>query len=171
MRIGECADLSLRLPRSTGPKPWAIHVPLGKLKTEPMAPWIPLSVNLSNAWHSFVPWIRCRRMDGSSPVHAPKKRGFVHCVILASGLPCPRPLLRNRSSSASSYLCHEMRRARCELSRADEIIRHTSPEMTMRYLDVALTDLQAGIPRARSQPRHLVSPAEDAFRPPSSWSR
>jgi hypothetical protein len=34
--------------------------------------------------------------------------------------------------------------------------RHTSPEMTMRYLDVALTDLQREFQRARSQPRHLV---------------
>ncbi|MBA0085296.1 MAG: tyrosine-type recombinase/integrase, partial [Acidobacteria bacterium Pan2503] len=38
MRIGECADLSVDCLRSTGPNQWAIHVPLGKLKTERMVP-------------------------------------------------------------------------------------------------------------------------------------
>jgi integrase len=38
MRIGECADLSFDCLRSTGPKQWAVHVPLGKLKTERMVP-------------------------------------------------------------------------------------------------------------------------------------
>src|ERR1035441_5802952 len=36
MRIGECADLSYDCLRSLGPDEWAIHVPLGKLKTERM---------------------------------------------------------------------------------------------------------------------------------------
>src|SRR6202008_919519 len=38
MRIGECADLSFDCLRSTGPNQWAIHVPLGKLKTERLVP-------------------------------------------------------------------------------------------------------------------------------------
>jgi site-specific recombinase XerD len=38
MRIGECADLPLACLRSTAPGQWAIHVPLGKLKTERMVP-------------------------------------------------------------------------------------------------------------------------------------
>ncbi len=38
MRIGECADLSWDCLRSIGPNQWAIHVPLGKLKTERMVP-------------------------------------------------------------------------------------------------------------------------------------
>jgi len=37
-RIGECADLSCDCLRSTAPNQWAIHVPLGKLKTERMVP-------------------------------------------------------------------------------------------------------------------------------------
>jgi integrase len=36
MRISECADLSYDCLRSTVPDQWAIHVPLGKLKTERM---------------------------------------------------------------------------------------------------------------------------------------
>src|SRR5437773_12434045 len=38
MRIGECADLSSDCLRSTAPNQWAVHVPLGKLKTERMVP-------------------------------------------------------------------------------------------------------------------------------------
>src|SRR5580700_9602895 len=38
MRIGECVDLSVDCLRSLGPNQWAIHVPLGKLKTERLVP-------------------------------------------------------------------------------------------------------------------------------------
>jgi integrase len=38
MRIGECADLSFDCLRGTGPGQYAVHVPLGKLKTERVVP-------------------------------------------------------------------------------------------------------------------------------------
>jgi integrase len=38
LRIGECADLAFECLRSTSPDQWAIHVPLGKMKTERMVP-------------------------------------------------------------------------------------------------------------------------------------
>jgi integrase len=38
MRIGECADLRFDCLHATGPNQWAIHIPLGKLKTERMVP-------------------------------------------------------------------------------------------------------------------------------------
>jgi integrase len=38
MRIGECVDLSWDCLRNVAPDRWAIHVPLGKLKTERMVP-------------------------------------------------------------------------------------------------------------------------------------
>jgi hypothetical protein len=37
-----------------------------------------------------------------------------------------------------------------------KLLGHTSPEMTMRYLDVTLCDLQREFDLARSQPRHLA---------------
>ena len=37
-----------------------------------------------------------------------------------------------------------------------KLLGHTSPAMTMRYLDVALTDLQREFQLAHSRPRHLV---------------
>ena len=38
MRIGECVDLAYDCLHNVGPDRWAIHVPLGKLKTERMVP-------------------------------------------------------------------------------------------------------------------------------------
>src|SRR5215471_7093428 len=38
MRIGECADLAYDCLHNVGSDRWAIHVPLGKLKTERMIP-------------------------------------------------------------------------------------------------------------------------------------
>ena len=36
------------------------------------------------------------------------------------------------------------------------LLGHTSPEMTMRYIDVALSDLRREFDLARSKPRHLA---------------
>ena len=38
MRIGECADLAFDCLHATGQDQWAVHVPLGKLKTERLVP-------------------------------------------------------------------------------------------------------------------------------------
>jgi hypothetical protein len=38
------------------------------------------------------------------------------------------------------------------------LLGHTSPDMTMRFVEVALTDLQREFDLASSQPRHLVPP-------------
>jgi hypothetical protein len=37
-----------------------------------------------------------------------------------------------------------------------KLLGHTSPEMTMHYVDVTLIDLQREFQLARSQPRHLA---------------
>ena len=46
-----------------------------------------------------------------------------------------------------------------------KLLGHTSPEMTMRYLDVTLTDLQREFEVARSKPRHLVPQPKTPFTP------
>ena len=37
-----------------------------------------------------------------------------------------------------------------------KLLGPTDPEMTMRYVDVALTDLQCEVQMARAKPRHLI---------------
>ncbi len=44
-----------------------------------------------------------------------------------------------------------------------KLLGHTSPEMTMQYLDVALNDLQREFELARSKPRHLVPQPKAPF--------
>jgi Phage integrase family len=50
----------------------------------------------------------------------------------------------------------EMLRAGVSFPALMKLLGHTSPEMTMQYLAVALTDLQREFELARSKPRHLV---------------
>lgn len=49
-----------------------------------------------------------------------------------------------------------MLRAGVTFSRPMKLLGHTSPDMTMQYLDVTLKDLQLEFDMARSKPRHLV---------------
>jgi hypothetical protein len=49
-----------------------------------------------------------------------------------------------------------MMRAGMSLTAVMKLLGHTSPEMTMQYLDVTLNDLQRAFELARSKPRHLV---------------
>jgi hypothetical protein len=49
-----------------------------------------------------------------------------------------------------------MLRAGMSLTAVMKLLGHTSPEMTMQYLDVTLNDLQRAFELARSKPRHLV---------------
>jgi len=44
-----------------------------------------------------------------------------------------------------------------------KLLGHTSRAMTMRYLDVVLTDLQREFELARSQPRHLAPQPKASF--------
>ena len=50
----------------------------------------------------------------------------------------------------------EMLRAGVNFPALMKLLGHTNPEMTMRYLDVALTDLQREFEMARAKPRHLI---------------
>jgi hypothetical protein len=50
----------------------------------------------------------------------------------------------------------EMLRAGVGLPAVMKLLGHTSPEMTMQYLDVTLNDLERAFELARSKPRHLV---------------
>src|SRR5215472_6228446 len=50
----------------------------------------------------------------------------------------------------------EMLRAGVGLPALMNLLGHVNPDMTMRYPDVTLTDLQREIQSARSKPRHLT---------------
>ena len=105
-------------------------------------------------------------MDGSWPVHAPKTtlvrrlRDYLHQVCHSLGLSTRIVPHQLRHTYAT-----EMLRAGVSFPALMKLLGHTSPEMTMQYLDVALTDLQREFQLARSKPRHLVPQPKAPFAP------
>ena len=157
MRIGECADLSFDCLRLVGTETWAIHVPLGKLKTERM---IPVDAFVCKLVH------RLRLLRAQDPLPADgfllarptgrdpliyKLRRVWRNTVAAVGITSRIVPHQLRHSFGT-----EMLRAGVTLPAVMKLLGHSNPEMTMRYLDVALRDLQREFNLARSQPRHLV---------------
>ncbi len=166
MRIGECADLSFDCLRSTAPNQWAVHVPLGKLKTERMVPvdsFVCELVRRLQFFRSLDPL----PADGRLLAHPRTKealvrqlRDYLHQVCHALGLSTRIVPHQCRHSYAT-----EMLRAGVSFPAVMKLLGHTSPEMTMRYLDVALNDLQREFELARSKPRHLAPQPKAPFTP------
>lgn len=157
MRIGECADLASDCLRSTGPNQWAVHVPLGKVKTERLVPVDPFVCK-------FVQRLRFFRSleqlpdDGFLLPHPHSKealirqlRDYLHQVCHDIGLSTRIVPHQFRHTYAS-----EMLRAGVGLPALMNLLGHVDPDMTMRYLDVTLTDLKREFQLARSKPRHLA---------------
>ncbi len=164
MRIGECADLSCDCLRANGPDQWAIHVPLGKLKTERMVPVDSFVCGLVQRLRFFRS-LDPLPADGRLLAHPRTKealvrqlRDYLHQVCHALGLPTSFVPRQFRHTYAS-----EMLRAGVSFLAVMKLLGHTSPEMTMRYLDVVLTDLQREFELARSKPRHLAPQPKASF--------
>ena len=157
MRIGECIDLSFDCLRSPAPHQWAIHVPLGKLKTERLVPVDSLVCELVQRLRFFrsldpLPadgWLLARPRTKEALVR--QLRDYLHQVCHSLGLSTRIVPHQLRHTYAT-----EMLRAGVGFPVLMKLLGHTSPEMTMRYLDVALTDLQREFELARSKPRHLT---------------
>jgi len=157
MRIGECADLSCDCLRSTGPNQWAIHVPLGKLKTERMVPvdsFVCELVQRLRFFRSLEPLpadglLLARPFTKEALVR--QLRDYLHQVCHSLALSTRIVPHQFRHSYAT-----EMLRSGVGFPAVMKLLGHTSPEMTMRYIDVALSDLQREFDLARSKPRHLA---------------
>jgi integrase len=157
MRIGECADLSFDCLHSTGPGQWAIHVPLGKLKTERMVPVDALAVTVIQRLR-FFRFLDPRPPDGQLLAQRSTRnalvrqlRRYLHQVCHSLGLSARIVPHQLRHTYAT-----EMLRAGVSFPALMKLLGHTSPDMTMLYVKVALTDLQREFQQARSKPRHLV---------------
>jgi integrase len=157
MRIGECADLSCDCLRSTGPHQWAVHVPLGKLKTERLVPvdsFVCELVRRLRFFRSLDPlpadgWLLPRALTKEALVR--QLRDYLHQVCHSLGLSTRIVPHQFRHTYAS-----EMLRSGVGFPAVMKLLGHTSPEMTMRYIDVALSDLRREFDLARSKPRHLA---------------
>jgi hypothetical protein len=87
-------------------------------------------------------------------------RSYLYEVCAAAGLPARIVPHQLRHTYAS-----EMPRCGVDLPALMKMLGHASPEMTMVYLDIALTDLQREFELARSHSLHVTSPPRT---PPSS---
>ena len=157
MRIGECADLSVDCIRSTGPQQWAIHVPLGKLNTERMVPVDSFVCELVTRLRFFrsldplPPDGRLIARPNTKEALVRQLRDYLHQVCHSLGLSTRIVPHQLRHTYAT-----EMLRAGISFPVLMTLLGHTNPEMTMRYVEVALTDLQREFQLARSHPRHLA---------------
>jgi site-specific recombinase XerD len=157
MRIGECADLASDCLRSTGPNQWAIHVPLGKLKTERLVPVDPFVCKFVRTLRFFRSLQRLPKDEFLLPRPRTKEalirqlRDYLHQVCHELGLSARIVPHQFRHTYAS-----EMLRAGVGLPALMNLLGHVDPDMTMRYLDVTLTDLQREFQMARAKPRHLA---------------
>ena len=156
MRIGECADLSYDCLHHVGPDRWAIHVPLGKLKTERMVPvdsFVCELVQRLRFFRSFDPL----PADGHLLARHRGKQTFLKQL---------RPYLSDAAAAVgiSKIVPHQLRhtyatgmvRAGVSLPALMTLLGHVKAEMTMKYVQVAGDDLQHEFLLARSHPRHLV---------------
>jgi integrase len=157
MRIGECVDLSFDCLRPLGPDQWAIHVPLGKLKTER---WVPVDSVVCQ----LVERIRALR-----PLDAPtagrlllarprgrymlirRLRAALRQVVAAAGITARIVPHQFRHTYAT-----EMLRAGVGFAGVMKLLGHKSPHMTLEYLEITQQDLQREFHLARSHPRHLA---------------
>ena len=157
MRIGECVDLSYSCMRSTAPNQWAIHVPLGKLKTERMVPIDAFGRDLIHRlrfFRSLDPLPADGRLlarPGSKVAILVQLRDYLHQVCHSLGLPTDIVPHQFRHTYAT-----EMLRSGVSFPVLMKVLGHVDPGMTMRYVDVALTDLQREFQLANAKPRHLA---------------
>jgi integrase len=157
MRIGECVDLSWDCLRHVGPDRWAIHVPLGKLKTERMVPvdsFVCELVQRLRFFRSFDPLPPdghlLARPNGKNALIR-QLRYYLHEICVAAGIPTRIVPHQLRHTYAS-----EMTRSGVTLPALMKLLGHKDPGMTMRYVEIASNDLQREFRLARSQPRHLA---------------
>ena len=157
MRIGECTDLSVDCVHPLGPNQWAIHVPLGKLKTERWVPVDSMVCQLVERIRSLRP--PTASQTGRLLLFRPrgrkmlvrKIRAALQDVIAAVGITAHVVPHQFRHTYGT-----EMLRAGVGLAGVMKLLGHKSPNMTLQYLEITQQDLQREFQLARSQPRHFA---------------
>jgi hypothetical protein len=128
-----------------------------KLKTERMVPvdaFVSHLVQRLRFFRSLDPLPADGRLlarPGSKVAFVRQLRDYLHQVCHSLNLSTRIVPHQLRHTYAT-----EMLRAGVSFPALMKLLGHTDPDMTMRYVEVALTDLQREFQRARSHPRHLV---------------
>jgi hypothetical protein len=157
MRIGECIDLSVDCLRTVGPDQWAIHVPLGKLKTERWVPVDSLVRQLVERIRSLLP----PDAPTTGRLLLPRGRGrYILPLKLRAALQDAAAAVGITTRIVPHQFRHtyatEMLRAGVTLAAVVKLLGHKSPHMTLHYLEITQADLQREFHLARAHPRHVV---------------
>lgn len=157
MRIGECVNLSFDCLRTIGPGQWAIHVPIGKLKTERLVPVDPTVCEVVNRLRSLRPpdtpstnrflLVRPRSRYSVTRMVRTALRDVVRAVGITNRI-VPHQFRHTYGT--------EMLRAGVSFAAVMKLLGHKSPHMTMQYIEITQRDLQREFQLARSQPRHIA---------------
>lgn len=159
MRIGEAVDLSFDCLYAATQDQRAIHVPLGKLKTERVVPVASFVCDLVyrlrffRSLDSLPPDGRLLVRHGSRARLVKRLRDYLHEVTTAAGISSRIVPHQLRHTYAT-----ELVRSGVTLPVLMKLLGHFSPAMTIRYLDIISTDVQREFDMARSHPRHLAPP-------------
>lgn len=157
MRIGECVDLSFDCLSSTGPGQQAILVPLGKDQKERMVPVDSLAVTVVQRlrfYRSLDPLPQNGRLlarRSTKEALLKHLRRYFRQVCLSLGLSTRIVPHMMRHTFGT-----EMFRAGVSFPAVMKILGHTSPRMTLLYIQVVLNDLQREFHQACLKPRHLL---------------
>ena len=157
MRIGECVNLSFDCLRTIAPGQWAIHVPIGKLKTERLVPVDSTVCEVINRLRSLRPpdtpntnrflLVRPRSRYSVTRMVRTALRDVVRAVGITTRI-VPHQFRHTYGT--------EMLRAGVSFAAVMKLLGHKSPHMTMQYIEITQRDLQREFQLARSQPRHTA---------------
>jgi len=160
IRIGECIDLALDCLRQIGPDQWALHVPLGKLHTERLAPAdadIRRIVARILALRALAPPARLAKSEGLLLPRCGGHYALYQTLLWAladaakrAGCSCPATPHRLRHTFVS-----EMVRLGVSLPALMQLLGHKDIRMTLRYVQVTQQDLQREFHAAR---QHATQP-------------
>ena len=155
VRIGEGVDLSYDCLRPAGPNQWAVHVPLGKLKTERMVPVDAFGRDLVHRlrfFRSLDPLPADGRLlarSGSKVALLVQLRDYLHQVCHTLGLSTRIVPHQLRHTFAT-----DMVRAGISLPALMQLMGHADIETTMHYVQVAPQDVYLQYARAAAQCIH-----------------
>jgi site-specific recombinase XerD len=157
LRIGELVDLASDCLHPIDGEHWAIRVPLGKLHSER---WTPVDQDLRQtlARLSFL-----RTLPPGNPAEhylLPRPRGRIDLMsVLRHALRAAAQRAGCSVSAVPHQLRHtyasDMLRRGVSLIGVMKLLGHSTPRMTLRYIEVTQTDLQREFLQARLHPRHL----------------
>jgi integrase len=163
IRIGECIDLSLDCLRQLGDGQWALHVPLGKLRTERLVPVDDDGRRLVArllSLRALAPPARLATSRGFLLPRGGDRRPLYHklrfaLAAAAQRAGCSGPVTPHRLRHTWAT---EMLRLGVSLPALMQLLGHKDIHMTLRYLQVTQPDLQREFHLARQNATHRLPP-------------